>query len=100
MSNKLFATLIMSAGLAWTALAHGGGEHVKGVVVSIQPQALVVKSEGKSVELMLMPSTVYEKSRKNATLKDLKVGDKVVVDVVESGDMMHANKVMFGPQPK
>jgi len=100
MSNKLFATLIMTAGLAWSALAHGGGEHVKGVVVSITPQALVVKSEGKDMELMLMPSTVYEKSRKKATLKELKVGDKVVVDVMESGEMMHANKVVFGKQPK
>ncbi len=92
----LSAIAFMSLSLA--ALAHGGGEHVKGVVVSVNPQKLVVKSEEGNVELMLMPSTVFEKSHKKATVKDLKAGEKVMVDITEMGEMKHASKVVFGKQ--
>ena len=47
---------------------------------------------------MLMPSTFFEKSHKKATVKDLKAGEKVIVDITEMGEMKHASKVVFGKQ--
>lgn len=96
--RKYVFNAVTFLGLSLAALAHGAGEHVKGVVVSVNPQKLVVKSEGANVEMMLMPSTVFEKSHKKAGLKDLKAGEKVVVDITEVGEMKHASKVVFGKQ--
>lgn len=97
--RNFFLSAVAFVSLSLAALAHGEeGEHVMGVVVSVNLQKLVVKSEGHNVEMMLMPSTVFEKSHKKATSKDLKPGDKVMVDITEVGDMKHANKVVFGKQ--
>lgn len=96
---KYFLNVVALLSLSLAAFAHGAKEeHVMGVVVSVSPQKLVVKSEGHNVEIMLMPTTVFERSHRKATVKDLKSGDKVVVDITEAGEMLHANKVVFGKQ--
>jgi preprotein translocase subunit YajC len=88
----------VSAGLAF---AHGGGAHVKGTVTSITADTITVKTPaGESKSVHFDASTVFEKSREKATAKDLKSGDRVVIDVTDAGGRAHATLVRFGPQPK
>ena len=50
----------------------------------------------KSVTVDVSDKTKFEKSGSPATLKDLKVGDKVVVHADVSGAKLVANEVHFG----
>src|SRR5712691_6004885 len=79
------------------ALAHGKEKHVMGTVTSISDSSITVETTGKkSVTVDVSDKTKFEKSGSPATLKDLKVGDKVVVHADISGDKLVANEVHFG----
>ena len=54
----------------------------------------------KSVTADVSDKTKFKKSGSQATLKDLKVGDKVVIHADVSGDKLVANEVHFGPKAK
>jgi uridine phosphorylase len=43
-----------------------------------------------------MAETKYEKSGTAGSLKDLKVGDRVVIHAAKMGDKLMANEVRFG----
>src|SRR5438876_8135502 len=65
-------------------IAHEGNEHVRGVVTQLSPQSITVQTtDKKSVTLKITEKTTYKLPRKTAHLSDLKVGDRVVVDVPE-----------------
>ena len=86
----LFALSVM-------ALAHGKEKHVMGTVTSISDSSITVETTAKkSVTVDVNDKTKFEKSGSPATLKDLKVGDKVVVHADVSGDKLVANEVHFG----
>jgi ribosomal protein S1 len=79
------------------ALAHGKETHVMGTVTTISDSSVTVETTAKkSVTVNLSAKTKFEKSGAPATLKDLKVGDKVVVHADVSGDKLVANEVHFG----
>ena len=87
----LFALSVM-------ALAHGKEKHVMGTVTSISDTSITVQSKDKkSVAVDVSDKTKFEKSGASATLKDLKVGDSVVIHADVSGDKLVANEVHFGP---
>lgn len=86
----LFATAIL-------ALAHGKEKHVMGKVTSMTDTSITIQTtDKKSVTVDLSDKTKFEKSGAPATLKDLKVGDKVVVHADSEGDKLVANEVHFG----
>ena len=86
----LFALSVM-------ALAHGKEKHVMGTVTSISDTSITVQTKDKkSVAIDVSDKTKFEKSGSAATLKDLKVGDKVVIHADVSGDKLVANEVHFG----
>ncbi|MBI2681677.1 MAG: hypothetical protein HYX26_00395 [Acidobacteriales bacterium] len=92
---------VMFLMLCGIAPAHGGGGHVKGTVTAITADSITVKTPaGESKSVHFDQSTVFEKSKVKATVKDLKTGDRVVVDVQETGDKLHATQVRFGAQPQ
>ena len=68
-----------------------------GTVISISDSSITVETKDKtSVTVDVSDKTKFEKSGSPATLKDLKVGDRVVVHADVSGDRLVANEVHFG----
>jgi len=85
--------------LSVMALAHGNEKHIMGKVTSIFENSITVETAFKqSVTVEVSEKTKFEKSDAAATLKDLKVGDRVVIHASPSGDKLVANEVRFGPK--
>jgi hypothetical protein len=91
----VIATLLF--GVCLMTFAHEHGKHVMGKVTSISDGSITVETtDKKSVSVELSDKTKFEKSGSPAALKDLKVGDKVVVHADVSGDKLVADEVHFG----
>jgi len=83
--------------LSLLALAHGNEKHVMGTVTNISDNSITVETKAKKpVTVDVSDKTKFEKSGAAATLKDLKVGDKVVIHAGASGGKLVANEVHFG----
>jgi hypothetical protein len=81
LSALLVAVIVAVAGAAY---AHGGNDHVRGVVTSLTPQAVTVQTAAKATKtLTITPKTEFKVGGKAAHVTDLKVGDRVVIDVPE-----------------
>lgn len=80
---KHLALIIASALVAATSLvAHEGNEHVRGTVTALSAQSITVQTTEKATTVLTFTSkTTFVKGGKPARLADLKVGDRVVVDV-------------------
>jgi hypothetical protein len=77
----LVISFIVSGALV---LAHEGNEHVRGVVTQLSPQTITLQTTGKkTTTLKVTAKTTFQLAGKAATLADLKVGDRVVIDVPE-----------------
>ena len=80
----VFVTLIVAIVAGTGVLAHGKNEHVRGVVTSISPKSITVQTTDKATRTLALTSkTTFQRAGKTAQLVDLKVGDRVVVDVPE-----------------
>ena len=96
MKRTVAVTTLLFA-LSLMAFAHGKEKHVMGKVTSISDSSITVETTAKkAVTVEVNDKTKFEKSGVAATLKDLKVGDKVVVHADVSGDKLVANEVHFG----
>ncbi len=83
------------------AFAHGNEKHVMGTVTSISDNSIAVETTSKkTVTVGLSASTKFQNSGSPAALKDLKVGDKVVIHATGSEDKLVATEVRFGPMNK
>jgi ribosomal protein S1 len=99
--KRTVAVVTLFFALSVIALAHGTGKHVMGTVTSISDSSIMVETTAKqSVTVDVSYKTKFEKSGSPATLKDLKVGDKVVIHADVSGDKLVANEVRFGAKAK
>jgi len=91
----LFLTFLLMA------FAHGNEKHVMGTVTNISENSITVETTAKkSVTVEVNDKTKFEKSGAAATLKDLKVGDKVVIHADVSDNKLVAHEVHFGPKAK
>ena len=96
--KRTIAVIALLFALSVMALAHGKEKHLMGTVTSISDTSITVQTKDKkSVAVDVSDRTKFEKSGSPATLKDLKVGDKVVIHADVSGDKLVANEVHFGP---
>ncbi len=89
--------LVLSAVIVFAtfAFAHGNNDHVRGVVTQISAQSVTVQLQDKtSSTLALTAQTTYERSGKPAQISDLKVGDRVIVDVPKGTKEAHL--IRFG----
>lgn len=113
-------TLVLALALAsGVSFAHGNKVHIRGKVEKIGADSLHVKTpEGKTVEVKLVPSTVYvlhpnDKQAndkvgvrklgdedKPAKVSDLAVGDLVVIHATPKGSVLEADEVKFSTPPK
>jgi uncharacterized protein YxeA len=90
----LVATVVLAVGAAF---AHGKDQHVMGKVTAMTDSSITVQTKAKDhVTVYTMAETKYEKSGTAASLKDLKVGDRVVIHAEKMGDKLMANEVHFG----
>ncbi len=95
--KRTLAVVALLFAISTMALAHGKEKHVMGTVTGISDSAVTVETTAKkSVTVDVSEKTKFEKSGVPATVKDLKVGDKVVIHADVSGDKLVANEVHFG----
>ena len=99
----LLLGIVLFAGLA---LAHGDEQHVMGTVIKITDTAITVEVATKqadvpkkNVTVQVLASTKFEKDGAAASLKDLQVGDRVVVHAKQSGENLIASGVKIGAAP-
>ena len=82
------------------AVAHEGFEHIRGTVTQISDKSITIQTPEKQTKtLTLLADTTFLNGTAAATLKDLKVGDRVVIDFVMKGKDMMAKEVTFRPAP-
>ena len=102
MKRTLFMLIgaVLFAGLAF---AHGDEQHVMGTVTKITDTTITVEVAPKqdetqktAVTVNVVPSTKFEKMGTAATMKDLKVGDRVVIHAAKKGDKLEARIVKIG----
>jgi len=99
--KRTAAAVTLLFALSLMAFAHGKEKHVMGTVTSISDTSITVETTAKkSVTVEVSDKTKFEKNGATATLKDLKVGDKVVIHADVSGDKLVADEVHFGAKAK
>jgi hypothetical protein len=95
--KRTVAVVTLLFALSVMAIAHGKEKHVMGTVTSISDSSITVETTANETVIVDMSDkTKFEKSGAAATLKDLKVGDKVVIHADVSGGKLVANEVRFG----
>jgi hypothetical protein len=90
-------TLIIAVVFATASLAfaHGDNDHVRGVVTQVTATSVTVQVSGTVAKtLTLNNKTTFERSGRSAPAGELKVGDRVVVDVPKGAT--EARLIRFG----
>jgi hypothetical protein len=84
--KQLLSIIALVLAVSAGALAHNGNEHVRGVITAVSAQSVTVQLPDKSTKtLSISAKTEFETSGKPAHLGDVKIGDRVVIDVPEHG---------------
>jgi hypothetical protein len=100
MERRVFTLLLSFLFVAITLSAHGDKKHVIGTIEKLNSGSVTVKTrDGKSVQVKLVPSTVYvarvATADKPAAFADLAVGENVVIHATPKGGDLEANEVRF-----
>lgn len=98
---KIGASIYLLCMLVLTVVspARGAAENVMGKVKTISANSITVETTGKepkAVTVTVLPSTKFIKDGTDTSVNDLKVGDRVVINVKPNGDKLEAVKVVFG----
>lgn len=81
MRTRLLTSVFLTV---FGALGFAQGEHVRGTVREVRPRQIMVQTVLRHVEVIkLDDKTRFVKSGPRATVSDLKVGQRVVVHVVQ-----------------
>ena len=92
--KQLLSVIALVLAVSAGALAHNGNEHVRGVITAVSAQSVTVQLPDKSTKtLSISAKTEFETSGKPAHLADVKIGDRVVIDVPEHGNNALSIKV-------
>ena len=100
MSKRILAVLL---GMIWlsalTLYAHEGKVHIMGTITASDASHIVVKDrDGKTHSLLLTKDTKYWRGKTAVTAKDLKVGERIVIDVIGEAGNVIASEIRLGPQ--
>ena len=97
-ASIFFALIFLVAAVAF---AHGEKRHVLGKVIRINPDSIVVRqTDGKSVEVKIVETTVFLKNGQPAKLSDLTVGDRTAIHATPKGKILEADEVKFRALPR
>ena len=80
-------------------LAHGNATHLMGTVTAVAKDTVTIQDkDGKSVVVMLEKTTKYFKNKKAATVDDMKVGTRVMIDAQmdQKTKMYAAEEIQLG----
>jgi len=90
--------LLSIALFAISAFAHGDEQHVIGKVIKVTQSSVTVQTTtNMSVEVVLTSDTKFTKGTASVTLKDLQVGDRVVIHAMPMKvGMLMAHTVQIG----
>ena len=95
--KKLLATFFTLVLMVSSAYAHNGMEHVMGTVASITDNSITVTTtDGKTQTVTTTADTRYSKVDAVIALKDIKVGDHVVIHATKKNDKLIATTVQVG----
>ena len=100
MKRSILMPVFILALAASSAFAHGNKVHVRGTVEKIAADSVLVKTpDGKSVEVKLVPATVYNLRSngedKAAKFADLAAGDFVVIHATQKDGALEAEVIRF-----
>jgi hypothetical protein len=88
--KKSIRTFIAMAALmigSAIAFAHNGVEHVMGTVTAVTDTSITVDTlKHTAVTVMVNASTTFNHKDSKASLKDLKVGERVVINAKQGAD--------------
>jgi hypothetical protein len=99
MHTRITAVLIAASfAAAGPARPHEGHDHkVMGKVAGVSAQQIEVDTaDGKKVTAALTSETRYSRDKAAATRADVKVGERVVIVVVEEKGVQRAKQVLLG----
>jgi hypothetical protein len=83
--------------LAAGAFAHAGEEHLMGTVTKVTDKSITIEDKDKkATEVSVTADTKYMKGEANVALKDIHVGDRVVVHAKKSGGKLVATLIKIG----
>jgi hypothetical protein len=95
--HRAFSIAVLIFAFASVSLAHGTYTHVMGTVTKITDTEITVETADKQVTVVkIAPNTYFLKGGAAATLKDLKVGDRVVIHAKPIGTDLVAHEIRFG----
>ena len=100
--KRMVAISMVVLCVAVVTWARGNEKHIMGTVTAISANSITVQTAGKeakTITVSVVSSTKFLKSGANASLKDLKVGDRVVIYAKPTGDKLEAATVKFGKPP-
>jgi hypothetical protein len=89
----LIGLLVITA----VAFAHGNEQHVLGTVTAVSEKSITVETIDKhKVTVSVVAETKFTAGTAAATLKDVKVGDRVVIHARKQGQHLQADTVRIG----
>ena len=101
MKNFAAAIIIFTLIFTAAAFAHDGAHGMKGTVTAISGDTITIETPKKEAQTIHFDDTTkFQKSGVAASIKDLKVGDRVVVQAHDKTGTMHAVQVRFGKPAK
>jgi hypothetical protein len=97
MTQAAILAILSVALLPGVAAAHGGEEHVIGVVIKISDVSITVKTTaGKLVEVAFDAKTTYMRAKQPIQKTDIKAGDRIVIHAVEVKEKLVAHTIEIG----
>ena len=86
---------ILLLGLGHLAAAHPGHEHrIYGSVVSVSPQQIEIKDGADVIPIALNGETKFAKGRQRITLGEIKIDERVAVDVTSEFPPFTAKEIV------
>jgi Domain of unknown function (DUF5666) len=93
----LIQLLICTLLLSTLTFAHGDMEHIMGTVTAIDEHSLSVKTrDGATKTIEFDSETKFVKGEGAATIKDVRVGSRVVIHAHKKENSLHAAEVKIG----
>lgn len=96
-THLVIALFALSFG-AITSFAHNGMQHVMGTVAAVTDSSITVETvKHTKVTVLVNSSTKFVNSNAQATLKDLKIGERVVIHAKDNAkDKLVGAEVRWG----
>ncbi len=95
--RRLVAISISFLCFATFAFAHGNEQHVMGTVTEVADSSITVETKDhQRVTVSVVAETKFARGASDVTLKDVKVGDRVVIHAVKQGQQLQAHTVRIG----